>query len=96
MSVTRRGAGCGGFVCGRRPHARLRFKPSHAEAERPGRRWSLPPVVLEQTCKAPRAERWSLSAVRGDYARAESLTHPHEAAGRLKPGVPRAFSRAGM
>jgi hypothetical protein len=32
MSVTRRGAGCGGFVCGRRPRTRHRFKPRHAEA----------------------------------------------------------------
>ncbi len=32
MSVTRRGAGCGSLVRGRRPRAKHGFKPRHAEA----------------------------------------------------------------
>jgi hypothetical protein len=96
MSVTRRGAGCGGFVRGRRPHARHRFKPSHAEAVRPGRRWSLPPVVLEQTCKAPRAERRNLSAVRGDYARALFPKSRMRLRAFESPAFRAPFSRAGM
>jgi hypothetical protein len=96
MSVTRRGAGCGSLGCGRRPHARHGFKPRPAvrAAGRPVE--ECPPGTLEQTCKTPRAERRNLSAFRGDFARVDTKTTPHEAAGRLKPGVPRALHWAGM
>jgi hypothetical protein len=67
MSVTRRGAGCGGFVCGRRPHARHGFKPRPAVRAAGGPVEECPPGTLEQTCSAPRAERRNLSAVRSVY-----------------------------
>jgi hypothetical protein len=57
MSVTRRGAGCGGFVRGRRAGTEHRFKPRPTEPA-PGTAVELsPPGTQEQTCNAPRAER---------------------------------------
>ena len=82
MSVTRRGAGCGGFVRLTYPHeTQVQAAPRRAGAGDGGGalhrwRWSRP--------VKRRARNAGKSAVRSDFARAESLTHPHEAAGRLK------------
>ncbi len=71
-----------------------RATPRHCARRR---RWSVPPVALEQTCNAPRAERRNLSAVRSETI-AHALSHfAHEAAGLAESPAFRApFSRAGM
>ena len=67
MSVTRRGAGCGGPArAGRGARdgtGSSRATPRHCARRR---RWSVPPVASEQTCNAPRAERRDFPAYRGD------------------------------
>jgi hypothetical protein len=49
-------------------------------------------VALEQTCKAPRAERRKFRRFVATLLVWILLTIPHEAAGLLKPGVPRALA----
>jgi hypothetical protein len=67
MSVTRRGAGCGGPARDRRVvrdgTGSSRATPRHCARRR---RWSVPPVALEQTCNAPRAERRDFPVYRGN------------------------------
>jgi hypothetical protein len=57
MSVTRRGAGCGGQARGRRPRVRHRFKTRPIQPPLESRWRRVHREMAEQTCKAPRAER---------------------------------------
>jgi hypothetical protein len=81
MSVTRRGAGCGGR-CGTQD-----VRPSAAGSSRAPRgrlpcdaMEGCPSGASEQTFKH-RARNAGRPAVRGDYARVDTLPIPHEAAG---------------
>ena len=94
MSVARRGAGCGSFVCAGRVAREAQVQAAPRRGMRPETavepfhrwRWSRP-----VTCRARNA---GSSAVRGDFARA--LSHPSRMRLRAcrKPGVPRALRRA--
>ena len=97
MSVTRRGAGCGSLAGDRRVARKAQVQAAPRRGTVPGDgggafhrwRWSRPVTR--------RARNADASVVRGDFARAESLTHPHEAAGFSESPAFRApFSRAGM
>ncbi len=100
MSVTRRGAGCGSLAV-RQTRRAAEAQVQAASTPRPlrpedGGGASVHRWTQEQTCNAPRAERRRIGWSVVTYARAESLTHPHEAAGWLESPAFRApFSRAG-